>query len=196
MGIAPHRAPRYHARNSYGQSFPKEPHLMPLGRRELFERLEALGIATQTVEHPPLFTVEDSRASRGEIPGGHTKNLFLKCKKGSLWLVVVHEETRVDLKALAKRLGAGRFSFGNEQLLGEILGVRPGSVTPFALINDSNQRLGVVLDEALQAFGRLNFHPLENSATTGISRDDLITFIHACGHEPLVLPLGDGEQLD
>jgi len=169
---------------------------MPLGRRNLFDRLDALGIATQTIEHPPLFTVEDSRALRGEIPGGHTKNLFLKCKKGSLWLVVAHEETRVDLKGLSKRLGAGRFSFGNEQLLGEVLGVPAGAVTPFALINDGGQRLGVVLDQALLAFDRLNFHPLENSATTGISREDLLIFVRDCGHEPVILPLGGGEQPD
>jgi len=169
---------------------------MPLGRGELFERLEALGIETQTVEHAPLFTVEDSRALRGQIPGGHTKNLFLKCKKGSLWLVVAHEETAVDLKSLAKQLRAGRFSFGNEQLLGEVLGVSAGAVTPFALINDSKQRLGLVLDRALLDFGRLNFHPLENSATTGIARDDLLAFIRACGHEPVVLGLSGGEPED
>lgn len=168
---------------------------MPLGRRDLFEKLEALGIATETAEHAPLFSVEDSRALRGEIPGGHTKNLFLKCKKGSLWLVVAHEETRVDLKDLAKRLGAGRFSFGNQQLLGEVLGVPPGAVTPFALINDGERRLGVVLDRALLGFDRLNFHPLDNSATTGIARDDLLVFIRACGHEPVVLDLS-GNQPD
>ena len=166
---------------------------MPLGRRNLFERLEALGIETQTAEHAALFTVEESRALRGEIPGGHTKNLFLKCKKGSLWLVVAHEQTTVDLKRLAKLLGAGRFSFGNEQLLGEVLGVPAGAVTPFALINDSGQRLGVVLDRALLDFERLNFHPLENSATTGIARDDLLAFIRACGHEPVIMALGGGE---
>ena len=169
---------------------------MALGRKDLFDRLKALGIATQTVEHAPMFTVEDSRALRGEIPGGHTKNLFLKCKKGSFWLVVAHEETRVDLKRLAKQLGAGRFSFGNEQLLGEVLGVPAGAVTPFALINDHDQRLGVVLDRALLDFERLNFHPLENSATTGIARDDLLNFIRACGHEPVVLELNAGEPTD
>ena len=169
---------------------------MPLGRRDLFERLEALGIATETAEHAPLYTVEDSRALRGEILGGHTKNLFLKCKEGSLWLVVAHEETAVDLKGLAKLLGAGRFSFGNAELLGEVLGVPPGAVTPFALINDAEQRLGVVLDRALLNFDRLNFHPLENSATTGISRDDLLAFIRACGHEPVILALGGDEPGD
>ena len=163
---------------------------MPFGRRELFEKLAELGVETETVEHEPLFTVEESQALRGKIPGAHTKNLFLKCSKGSIWLVVAKEDTTVDLKGLAKHLGAGRFSFGKPELLLEILGVAPGAVTPFALINDRDKQLGLVLDQALMAHKRLNFHPLENSATTAIGRDDLLAFIRACGHEPAILALG------
>ena len=169
---------------------------MPLGRNDLFEKLEALGIATETVEHEPLFTVEESQALRGKIPGGHTKNLFLRCSKGSIWLVVAKEDTKVDLKGLARRLGTGRFSFGSPELLLEVLSVTPGAVTPFALINDSPHRFGLVLDEAMMAHDRLNFHPLDNSATTAIGRDDLLAFIRACGHEPLILALGPDASTD
>ncbi len=151
---------------------------------ELFARLAELGITTQTHEHEPLFTVEDSQALRGELPGGHCKSLFLKDKKGGLCLVVADEDQRVDLNALSKRLGAPRFSFGKPELLEEVLGVTPGSVTPFALMNDRAQRVNVVLDEVMLANETLNYHPLTNVKTTAISRDDLLTFIEACGHAP------------
>lgn len=159
----------------------------PATRDDLLNRLDALGIEAKTVEHPPLFTVEESRALRGEIPGAHTKNLFLKCKKGTLWLVVALEDARIDLKRLHTILGSGRLSFGNAELLEEVLGVPPGSVTPFAVINDHEQKVSVVLDEAMMNHGVLNFHPLENTATTTISRDGLVTFIRDCGHEPRIL---------
>lgn len=151
--------------------------------------LAGLGIETETVDHPPLFTVEDSRALRGEIPGAHTKNLFLKCKKGSLWLVTALEDAPVDLKTLHAKLGCGRLSFGNAELLGEVLGITPGSVSTFAAINDSANRVGVVLDEALMRHERINLHPLVNTATTGISRESLISFLKACGHPPKILAL-------
>jgi len=160
---------------------------MPATRAQLFARLDDLGIAHRTVEHPPLFTVEESKRLRGDIPGAHTKNLFLKCKKGTLWLIVALESTQIELKRLHARLGSGRLSFGKPELLREVLGVEPGSVTPFALINDTQQQVSVVLDEAMLACEPLNFHPLENTATTAISKEGLLSFIKSCGHEPRVM---------
>lgn len=162
---------------------------MGAGTEELFAYLEELGIETRTVRHPPLFTVEESRALRGEIAGGHTKNLFLKDKKGALWLVVAEEDAEIDLKGLHRLIGSARLSFGKAELLEEALGVQPGAVTPFAAINDRAGRVTVILDAALMRHGTLNFHPLDNSATTSIGRDDLIRFLSATGHKPRVLEL-------
>ncbi len=159
-------------------------------RSDLMKRLEELGIPVTTVDHPAVFTVSESVEIDRIIPGGHTKNLFLKDAKGKLWLVVAHAHTEVDLKALSRRAGAGRFSFGRADLLQEVLGVSPGSVTVFALINDHDGLVSVVVDEALMAFDTVNGHPLENVATTNIARDDLLRFIRACGHEPRILYLG------
>jgi Ala-tRNA(Pro) deacylase len=164
---------------------------MAITRENLFSHLAALGIETETVEHPPLFTVEDSRALRGEIPGAHTKNLFLKCKKGQLWLVTALEDARIDLKTLHHKLGSGRLSFGSAELLGEVLGLTPGSVSTFGVINDIENRVSVVLDEALMWYHRINLHPLVNTAITGISREGLISFLSSCGHPPKILALGE-----
>jgi Ala-tRNA(Pro) deacylase len=163
---------------------------MAANRDTLFSRLAELGIATTTVEHDPVFTVEESTALRASLPGAHTKNLFLTDKDGRMVLVVAKDDTKVDLKALARRLGAGRFSFGKAELLEAVLGVSPGSVTPFALINPSAAGVAVVIDLSLMDFAELNCHPLENTATTRLAREDLIRFIEACGHEPSILPLG------
>ena len=160
-------------------------------RAKLFVRLEELGIASTTVEHAPVFTVDESQGLRGTIPGAHTKSLFLKDKDGRMALVVAKEDTRVDLKGLAKRLGFGRFSFGKPELMESVLGVEPGSVTAFALVNETSRQLAaVVVDEALMDFTEVNCHPLVNSATTRVATADLLRFMRACGHEPLVLPLG------
>ncbi len=161
---------------------------MPLTAQDLLARLTELGIETTTVEHPPLFTVEDSQALRGDIPGGHTKNLFLKDKKGNIFLVVVEEETRVDLKSLHQPLGAAsRLSFGSAELLEEVLGVKPGAVTAFGPVNDTAGRVTVVLDEELMAHETINCHPLVNTATTAIRSADLIRFLRATGHEPRIM---------
>jgi len=168
----------------------------PATREQLLSRLKSLGIDATTVEHPPLFTVEESRALRGEIPGAHTKNLFLKCKKGSLWLVVALESAPINLKQLHKRLGSGRLSFGRAELLEEVLGVPPGSVTPFSLINDTQQRVSVVLDADMMRHEVLNFHPLENTATTTIARDGLLAFISDCGHEPMIQAVSEAIEWD
>ncbi|HEY9212238.1 MAG TPA: prolyl-tRNA synthetase associated domain-containing protein [Ancylobacter sp.] len=161
---------------------------MPLTSEDLLARLTELGIETSTVEHPPLFTVEDSKALRGEISGGHVKNLFLKDKKGNLFLLVVEEHVPVDLKSLHIPLGASsRLSFGSAELLEEVLGVKPGAVTAFGPINDTQGRVTVVLDAELMRHDIINCHPLVNTATTAIGRDDLVKFLRSTGHEPLIL---------
>lgn len=162
---------------------------MPATQDDLFARLAALDIGTTTHDHPPLFTVDDSRALRGELPGGHCKSLFLKAKNGSLWLIVALEDTPVDIKGLAKRLGVGTLSFGKPELLWERLGVVPGSVTPFALINDPEQQVSPVLEARMMNMPLLNYHPLRNDRTTAIAATDLLRFVTDCGHEPLVTDL-------
>ncbi len=163
---------------------------MPPVRREgLFSFLDGLGIETKTVEHPPVFTVSESAGVDRALPGGHTKNLFLKSAKGVLYLVVAYVETQVDLKGLPQRVGAARFSFGKPDLLLDVLGVTPGSVTAFAVLNDRDHQVQVVLDEDLMQFDSVNCHPLENNATTNIARDDLLRFIRATGHEPTIVDL-------
>jgi Ala-tRNA(Pro) deacylase len=163
---------------------------MPVSRQELFARLDDLGIRTTTVDHDAVFTVAESSEIERKIPGAHTKNLFLKDERGAIFLVVAIATTRVDLKALSKTLAAGRFSFGAPELLNEVLGVQPGSVTAFAVINDMSRRVNVVLDAELVNFETINCHPLENTATTNIAREDLMRFIRACGHEPRIVMLG------
>lgn len=159
---------------------------MPASRQDLIAFFTDLGIAVTTVDHDAVYTVAESSQLHRDITGGHSKNLFLQDKKGRLFLVVALADTRVDLKALQKTLQADRWSFGKPDVLQEVLGVRPGSVTPFALINDRSARVTVVLDADMMQFERLNFHPLENTATTNIGRDDLVRFIRACGHEPRI----------
>jgi Ala-tRNA(Pro) deacylase len=171
-----------------------DPPLAPLTPERLFARLDALGIAHRTYSHPPVFTVSEAVALRGQLPGGHCKSLFLKDKKGGLWLVVALEERRIDLKRLADALGAPRFSFGNAELLFQVLGVRPGSVTPFALANDETQRVAVVLDRGMLEHDPLNYHPLENDRTTAIAPGDLLRFIEACGHRPRLVDLDSGSS--
>ena len=159
---------------------------MPATPDQLFAFLDGLGIAHKTVPHPPLFTVEQSRAMRGQIPGGHTKNLFLRDKKNTLFLVVAEEHAGIELKSLHHRLDAGRFSFGSANLLNEVLGVEPGSVSPFGAINDTESRVTVVLDRDLLQHATINCHPLVNTMTTSVGRDDLIRFLEATGHTPRV----------
>jgi len=161
---------------------------MPKTEAELFAFLAELGIAVETRRHPPLFTVADSQALRGEIAGGHTKNLFLKDKKDNVFLVSVGEEAEVDLKQIHHLIGAsGRVSFGRPELLLELLGVVPGAVTVFGLINDTTRRVKVVLDQALMAHAVINAHPLTNEATTSIAAADLIKFVEATGHDAVIL---------
>ena len=163
---------------------------MPATEHDLYARLDSLGIARSTTEHPPLFTVEESKALRGELPGGHVKNLFLRDKKRRIWLIVAQEDRPVDLKAFKKRIGAqGSLSFGSAELLMEVLGVIPGAVTPLALINDAEGRVTVILDAGLMVHRIVNVHPLRNDATTTLARDDLLAFIRSCGHDAQIMDL-------
>ncbi len=156
----------------------------PATTEDLLTMLAGLGIVTETHGHAPVFTVEESKAVRGELPGGHCKNLFLKDKKGVLWLVVCSEDRPIDMKGLRHLIGSSHLSFGKPELLMEALGVTPGSVSPFALINDGAARVNVVLDAEMMAAQVLNFHPLSNGMTTAIRPPDLLAFIEACGHAP------------
>src|SRR5712692_8725225 len=160
---------------------------MPATPAELFAYLDRLGIAHPTVTHPPVFTVEEARELRGQIAGAHTKNLFLRDKRGALYLVTALEDAAIELKSLHRRLGAsGRFSFGSADLMRATLGVEPGAVTPFGAINDPEQRVTVVLDHAMMEHATLNYHPLVNTMTTSIARDGLVKFLEATGHPPRI----------
>ena len=163
--------------------------------RELEKFLTEHKIDFETVYHRPVFTVDESRDLKAGLSGGHTKNLFLKDKKGSKFLAVADSDTRADLVALGKVVGArGRLSFGSADLLGEVLGIMPGAVTPFTLLNPSASALTrVVFDSSLMAYDRLWFHPLRNDASTAITPDGLKTFATVCGFEPLVLDLSTPE---
>ncbi|WP_425410446.1 prolyl-tRNA synthetase associated domain-containing protein [Hyphococcus sp.] len=160
-------------------------------RADLLAYLDRLGVAHRTVEHPAIFTVEEGRDLKRQWPGGHSKNLFLKDKKGALYLAVALAETRIDLVGLGKRLGAkGRLSFGKPALMTQTLGVIPGAVTPFTLMNKSAAALtAVILDTALLSAAPVWFHPLENTASTAISPEDLKVFVSACGFQPLIIDL-------
>jgi Ala-tRNA(Pro) deacylase len=160
---------------------------VPLTPEQLFCRLDALAIAHRTHSHPPVFTVAEATALRGRLPGGHCKSLFLKDKKGGLWLAVMLEERHCDLKRLAARLGAPRFSFGAATELFAALGVLPGSVTPFALANDAERRVVAVLDAAMLEHDPVNYHPLINDRTTAIAPADLLRFVAASGHVPRIV---------
>jgi Ala-tRNA(Pro) deacylase len=158
-------------------------------RQSLLAQLDAWGITTKTVDHEPLFTVEQSTKVHREVEGAHTKNLFLKDKKGALFLVTAEHATQVNLKNLHKKLGCGRLSFGNADLMEAHLGVAPGSVTALAVINDVDHTVTFVLDANLMNAAIINAHPLENTATTSIARDDLLTFVEKSGHEVQIIDL-------
>ncbi len=169
------------------------PRPTPISKEGLLALLQDLDIDAPTIDHPPLHAVEEAQAWRAanmaDPSGGFCKNLFLKDKKGALWLVVTLEERNIRLNSLAKPLGSARLSFAKPELLWETLGVRPGSVTPFALINDENQKVRLILDTPMMEHDVLNYHPLTNEATTTISRADFLKFIRHCGHEPTIIDL-------
>jgi Ala-tRNA(Pro) deacylase len=161
--------------------------VMPATEADLLARFDALGIAHVTHRHRPVFTVDEGADLKASMPGGHTKNLFLKDKKGAIYLICAISSTPIDLTATSKLIGSGRFSFGSAERLMEYLGVEPGSVTLFAIINDPERKVTLVLDEALFELDPVNFHPLKNDATTAISPADMLKFVHAQGREPIRL---------
>lgn len=156
---------------------------------DLFARLDSLGIATETHCHRPVFTVAESRDLRGALPGIHCKTLFFKDKKSKLWLCVVEESKRMDIRALSDLLGSARLSFARPERVNAHLGIEPGAVTPFALINDTEKNINVALDADIMAAELANFHPLVNDRTTAIRPADLVRFIEDCGHRPKVVDL-------
>ena len=164
----------------------------PKTRTELFAFLEQLGIETKTLDHPAVFTVADSSAVEAALPGGHTKNLFLKDANGELILIVALNSTKVDLKGLPKVIKSGRLSFGKPELLMEALGVTPGSVCVYSIINDPDRRVRLIIDRALMAHDTINAHPLENTATTNIAQAGLLRFIEATNHAAEVFTLDGG----
>ena len=156
----------------------------------LLARFAELGISVQIHRHPPLNTVSESQALRGELTGAHIKNLFLRDKKRNKWLVTVPEDAKVDLKALRHVIGAsGTLSFGNAEMLAESLGVEPGAVTPFAVMNDPAGDVAMVLARGILDHDIVNAHPLHNQATVAIEKADLLRFLEVCGHPPIIIDL-------
>ena len=164
---------------------------MPATRQDLFDLFAQNGIKTESHQHAPVFTVEEAQKVHDGIAGGHCKNLFCKDEKGALWLIVALEDARIDLKAAKDKIGSRRLTFGKPELLMEILGVEPGSVTPFGLINDKEARVNVILDDAMMQHDKLNYHPLKNNETTTISSGDLQKFIRATGHNPRIVAVSE-----
>tara|TARA_B110000438_G_scaffold285992_1_gene316731 strand:+ start:4188 stop:4706 length:519 start_codon:yes stop_codon:yes gene_type:complete len=170
--------------------------MSPATPQSLFARLTELKIETQTIDHPPAFTVEDGEAHVGHMAGVHVKNLFLCDAKKKMWLVTVPWDRVIDLKALPGRISSKRLSFGSPERLLRTLGVTPGSVSPFCVINDPGQQVQIVLDSWMMEQGLINAHPLINTQTTAIRASDLLKFINACGHEPLIVDLYDGDVIN
>ena len=162
---------------------------MPWTQEQLLNRLTELGIDAPTVQHRPIYTVKEGETVLENMPGGRCKSLFLKDKRGAFWLVVMLGEDRLDTGALQKNLGAARLSFGKADLMRSVLGVEPGSVTPFAVINETAKAVQVVLQRRMMEMNLLNFHPLRNDATTAISPVDLLKFLAAVGHDPIIIDL-------
>ena len=164
----------------------------PATAQDLFARLDELGIVAKTYEHPPVYTVKEAKAIRDEGPAWlgqseNIKNLFLRNKKGVMWLVTCQEDREIDLKALGERIGAGRLSFGSAERLMKYLGVLPGAVTPFGVLNDRQGKVAVVLDSALPGQDPVNCLPLVNTMTTALSGRDLVRFLESTGHSPQLL---------
>lgn len=162
---------------------------LPTSPETLISRLQALGIEFSTHHHPPLRTVEESKAHRGEMGGTHVKNLYLRDKKKRNYLIVCEEDRAIDLKALHSVIGSDRLSFGSADRLFEMLGVRPGAVSPFTLINDQQQDVSLFIDAEIMQAEHLYFHPLVNDMTLGVTPDGLTRFLAFTGHQPGLIPL-------
>jgi Ala-tRNA(Pro) deacylase len=158
-------------------------------QRKFFSHLDKIGITIKTQTHPPVFTVEDAKKYCDHLPGMHLKNLFLKDKKDQLWLIIAENNKPIDLKKLRQKIGSGHLSFGKPEILAKTLGVIPGSVTPFGLINDLTLSVRIIIDSNVICNSLLNFHPLTNTATSSITPKDLIAFIKSCGHKPEIITI-------
>ena len=154
---------------------------------QVLRRLDELGVDVRTHRHPPVFTVDEAKALRGSIEGAHLKNLFLRNKKGQMWLLVTPENRALDLRKVGALIGSGRLSFASRERLMKYLGVIPGAVTPLAVINDTSQSVRVAIDSELLTCDALNVHPLDNGMTTSIPPDGLLRFLEAERHAPLVI---------
>lgn len=162
---------------------------LPVPAAALLATLADLGVAYNLYHHKPVFTVAESLDIERDIPGAHCRNLFVRDKKETMFLVVARNETMIDLKKLSTLLGCGRLSFGSAERLWQYLGVRPGSVCPFSIINDKDKAVTIVLDKTMMQNDIVNYHPMENHMTVGLSPDDLVKFIKQAGHEPVILDL-------
>lgn len=163
------------------------------GEAGLLADLDELAIPHRISEHVAVFTVEESRGIKADLPGEHTKNLFLKDASGDFWLVTVPSDAQVDLKALPLAIGCKRVSFGKAEDMERLIGIAPGSVTPLAMINATPGSVTVVLDASLAEAERLNVHPLRNTATIGLSGADALRLLRHWGHEPIIaaIPMKD-----
>ncbi|MFN3826168.1 MAG: prolyl-tRNA synthetase associated domain-containing protein [Micavibrio sp.] len=166
---------------------------LPVPAAALLALFEERGITYRLYHHEPVFTVEESLEIERDMPGAHCRNLFVRDKKGTMFLVVARNETKVDMKKLADLLGCGRLSFGSPERLWSYLGVRPGSVCPFAIINDKEKAVQIVLDQSMMAYDIVNYHPMENHMTVGLSPDDLLAYIRYTDHEPRILDLSSAQ---
>lgn len=166
------------------------------GEADLYALFTAHGIAWTHNTHPPLHTVEESKELRGDLPGAHVKNMFLKDKRDQLWLVTCLEHRRIRIRDLEKQIGAPKASFGKPELLWDALGIRPGAVSPFGLINDPEHRVNVVLDQQMLDIDPLNAHPLHNEATTTVSAADFRRFFEITGHQPLIVDFDALEEME
>lgn len=160
---------------------------MTMGSDDLFALFDKLGIEVRTYEHAPTFTVEEGRNLKASMPGGHSKNLFMRDKAGQIVLISAHADAQLKLNRLHKVIGTGRLSFAPAELMEEVLGVTPGSVTAFALANESAKPVRFILEKTLAESDPLNFHPLRNDMTTAISRADFDIFLRYTGREPEVI---------
>jgi Ala-tRNA(Pro) deacylase len=165
-------------------------------RADLFAFLDRIGVSHRTLDHPAVFTVGEGGDIKAAIPGAHTKNLFLKDAKGQLWLISAEGHAQIDLKRLHTVIGSARLSFGAPELMAETLGVTPGSVTAFGLINDADRRVRFVLDRTLAEADLVNFHPLANTATTTVTADGFRAFLSAIGVTPMVVDFAAMKVID
>ena len=162
---------------------------LPTSSEQILAHLTTLGIPTETITHPPVFTVEEAKTVRDLTKGGHVKNLFLRNKKGAMWLITLMEDKRVDLKALGEVLGSGKLSFGSPERLEQYLGVYPGSVTALAIHNDTAGQVAFVMDQDLFEHETINVHPLRNDMTTNMKTEDVVAFAKAANHMPAIIQI-------